>query len=373
MADADAFIAAVLQFYETPPPPDLPRISGLDIRERWAATAEVLNLGAPDRPVERGVAIASRDGRALTADLYPPDGAGPHPALLFAHGGSWVAGSPRTHDKLARRLAERGFLVVSVDYALAPEHPHPAGLDDCVAAADWLAAEAEALGADRARQAINVGDFLFTRALRALSGAGAPPERRVAALDALLAAIEDMIGGQWADLSFEPRGDVSAAEYLDMVEGKTGALIGAPLQIGAILAGAPVALGDGIRDWGRKVGLAFQARDDVLGIWGDPSLTGKSNRNDLARRKKTLPVIEALADPRTRDAVERLHALDEPPDDAIAALADRLEAAGARARAEEHARRYVAEADGLLDALGLRDDERAVFAAVARYLIERAG
>ena len=222
-------------------------------------------------------------------------------------------------------------------------------------------------------QAINVGDFLFTRALRALSGADAPPERRVAALHALLAAIEDMIGGQWADLSFEPRGDVSAAEYLAMVEGKTGALIGAPLQIGAILAGAPATLADGIRDWGRKVGLAFQARDDILGIWGDPALTGKSNRNDLARRKKTLPVILALADPRTRDAVERLHALDEPPDDAIAALADQLEAAGARARADEYARRYVTEADGLLDALGLRADERAVFAAVARYLIERAG
>lgn len=184
MADADAFIAAVLQFYETPPPPDLPRISGLDIRERWAATAEVLNLGAPDRPVERGVAIASRDGRALTADLYPPDGAGPHPALLFAHGGSWVAGSPRTHDKLARRLAERGFLVISVDYALAPEHPHPAGLDDCVAAADWLAAEAEALGADRARLAVmgdSAGGNLAAAALdRLLERDGATPFRAAA-------------------------------------------------------------------------------------------------------------------------------------------------------------------------------------------------
>ena len=184
MADADAFIAAVLQFYETPPPPDLQRISGLDIRERWAATAEVLNLGAPDRPVERGVAIASRDGRPLTADLYPPDGAGPHPALLFAHGGSWVAGSPRTHDKLARRLAERGFLVVSVDYALAPEHPHPAGLDDCVAAADWLAAEAEALGADRARLAImgdSAGGNLAAAALdRLLERDGATPFRAAA-------------------------------------------------------------------------------------------------------------------------------------------------------------------------------------------------
>lgn len=222
-------------------------------------------------------------------------------------------------------------------------------------------------------QAINVGDFLFTRALRALSAADAPAERRVAAIDALLAAIEDMIGGQWADLSFEPRGDVSVAEYLAMVEGKTGALIGAPLQIGAILAGAPPARCDGIRDWGRGVGLAFQARDDVLGIWGDPALTGKSNRNDLARRKKTLPVIAALANPRTRDAVERLHARAEPAADEIATVADRLEAAGVRERAEEYARRYVMEADALLDALGLRDDERALFAAVARYLVERAG
>ncbi len=181
MADLDAFIAAVLQFYETPPPPDLPRVRGIEIRERWAATAEVLNLGAPDRPVERGRAIASRRGEPLTADLYPPDGAGPHPAILFTHGGSWVAGSPRTHDKLARRLAERGFLVASVDYALAPEHPHPAGLDDCVAAADWLAAEAGALGADPARLAImgdSAGGNLAAAALdRLLARDGATPFR----------------------------------------------------------------------------------------------------------------------------------------------------------------------------------------------------
>lgn len=181
MADADAFVAAVLQFYQTPPPPDLPRVSGLDVRERWAATAEVLNLGAPDRPVERGVAIAGRPRGPLTADLYPPDGAGPHPALLFAHGGSWVAGSPRTHDKLARRLAERGCLVVSVDYALAPEHPHPAALDDCVAAADWLAAEAGALGADRARLAVmgdSAGGNLAAATLdRLLDRDGATPFR----------------------------------------------------------------------------------------------------------------------------------------------------------------------------------------------------
>ncbi len=223
-------------------------------------------------------------------------------------------------------------------------------------------------------QAINVGDFLLTRALRVLTDTTAlPHERRITALSALLAATDDMIGGQWADLSFESRGDVSVAEYLAMVEGKTGALIGAPLQIGAILAGAPTAQSDGIRDWGRKVGLAFQVRDDILGIWGDPALTGKSNQNDLAHHKKTLPVIAALAEPRTHDAIKWLYARAEPSAADITAVAVQLEAGGIRARAEEHARRYVVESDALLDRLGLREDEQRLLGAVARHLIERAG
>lgn len=120
-------------------------------------TASFLNQDGPDRKVKRGVEVATRRGEALTVDLYPPDGAGPHPGILFIHGGSWVAGSPLTHDKLAHRLAERGYSVVSVDYALAPEHKHPEGLDDCVLAADWLTAEAEGLGIDPGRLAI-MGD-----------------------------------------------------------------------------------------------------------------------------------------------------------------------------------------------------------------------
>ena len=222
-------------------------------------------------------------------------------------------------------------------------------------------------------QAINVGDFLFTRALRALAEAGLPSERRVAALEALLTATDDMIGGQWADLTFEERGDVTVADYLAMVEGKTGALIGAPLQIGAILAGAAPVRSDGIRDWGRRLGLAFQAQDDILGIWGDPNLTGKSNQNDLARHKKTLPVIEALTDPDTHRAVDALYAHPEPPADAIVALSAQLEAAGVRERSQAHARRYVSEAEGLLAGLGLGEDETRLLGTVARYLIERAG
>lgn len=167
----DEVTERIIKFYETPPAPDLARVSGLDIRERWAVTAAFLNQGGPDRPVERGREIATRRGEPLTVDLYPPDGEGPHPGILFIHGGSWVAGSPLTHDKLAKRLAERGYYVVSVDYALAPEHRHPEGLDDCVAAAGWLAAEAGGLGIDPARLAImgdSAGGNLAAAALHCL-------------------------------------------------------------------------------------------------------------------------------------------------------------------------------------------------------------
>ena len=153
----DDITVRIIEFYATPPPPDLPRVTGLEIRERWAMTASFLNQDGPDRKVERGVHVATRRGEALTVDLYRPDGAGPHPGILFIHGGSWVAGSPLTHDKLAQRLAERGYSVVSVDYALAPELKHPGGLGDCVLAGDWLTAEADGLGIDPGRLAI-MGD-----------------------------------------------------------------------------------------------------------------------------------------------------------------------------------------------------------------------
>ncbi|MBH77243.1 MAG: dimethylallyltranstransferase [Dehalococcoidia bacterium] len=222
-------------------------------------------------------------------------------------------------------------------------------------------------------QAINIGDFLLTHAIRALSESATPPERRLAALNALLTATDDMIGGQWSDLSFEPRGDVSIEDYLAMVEGKTGALIGAPLQIGAILSGAPKDQSDRLRDWGRKVGLAFQVQDDILGIWGNPAITGKSNQNDLARHKKTLPVIAALSAPSTQGHLSRLFAQENPPTTEIEAVSLQMEAEGIREIAEEYAQSFVDAAGTLLNDLGLHEEEREQLATVARYLIQRAG
>jgi acetyl esterase len=97
-----------------------------------------------DVPVTEGV----------TADVVVPEGEGPHPVLVYLHGGGWICGSPRTHRKLACRFAEAGQLVFNIDYRLAPEHPFPTPFEDCLAAVRWAAREAPRFEGDPARLAV---------------------------------------------------------------------------------------------------------------------------------------------------------------------------------------------------------------------------
>jgi geranylgeranyl diphosphate synthase type I len=221
-------------------------------------------------------------------------------------------------------------------------------------------------------QAINVGDYLYIQAQRVLIEAAIPENRRLLALASLANATGDMIKGQWTDLSFENRNNITVDEYLEMIEFKTGALIGAAIECGAVLAGVPKAEADLGRAWGRRIGLAFQAHDDILGIWGDPNTTGKSNVNDLMRKKKSLPVIEALKQTKTATLIESLYAADkEPTPEEIFEIADLLEKNGIRKRCEEHAQRFVGEAEEILEALPLGVEERARLRQIADYLIKR--
>lgn len=222
-------------------------------------------------------------------------------------------------------------------------------------------------------QAINIGDYLYTAAIRALSEADAPADRKLGALSVLNNAIARMIHGQWADLAFESSNTVTTDEYIEMIRGKTGALFGAPLAMGALLAGASATDANLVYRWGEQVGLAFQVQDDYLGVWGAPATTGKSNTNDIARKKKSLPVVHGLQHaptaPLIRAAFEREGG---PTDDEVAAIVTALNEAGSGDATRAYAEHLAAGAASMLGDIPLASADRARLSEVGDYFISRA-
>lgn len=145
-------------------------------------------------------------------------------------------------------------------------------------------------------QGINSGDAMLNLALSTpwLLEKDYPLSITVDVVKTLQQYSIELTKGQFLDISFENRSDVSISEYFEMVEGKTCSLFKAALEIGAILGWASMEDRQELRDCGSLLGRAYQIQDDWLGIWGDESITGKSNQSDLLERKKTFPVISGL-------------------------------------------------------------------------------
>ena len=123
----------------------------MGLRQAMDTFAPMMNSNPPEiGAFHEGVEI--RPG--LTADVAVPKGNGPHPVVVYLHGGGWIGGSPRTHRKLGMQFAEAGYLTINVDYRLAPEHPFPAGLDDCVYAVKWAGENAKRWNGDASRLAV---------------------------------------------------------------------------------------------------------------------------------------------------------------------------------------------------------------------------
>ena len=100
--------------------------------------------------------------------------------------------------------------------------------------------------------------------------------------------------GQQYDIDFENRFDVTIEEYLKMIEYKTAVLVGAVMQMGAIVSGASVTDQQRIYDFGRYLGIAFQLQDDYLDAFGDPKLFGKQVGGDIMENKKTYLFLKAI-------------------------------------------------------------------------------
>jgi acetyl esterase len=123
-----------------------------DLRAQVESFAPLMNAGAPEvARLERAVAV----GEGVRADVIVPPGTAPFPTLVYLHGGGWSICSSGTHEKLARRLAVGAkAVVINVDYRLAPEHPFPVPLEDCVTAVRWTRANVARYGGDPERLAI---------------------------------------------------------------------------------------------------------------------------------------------------------------------------------------------------------------------------
>lgn len=148
-------------------------------------------------------------------------------------------------------------------------------------------------------QAVNAGDAMCALSFLTLARAQHihPPDRVLRMIEALHGAHLTMCDGQALDLQFEAALHVEMSEYERMIACKTSALFGAACELGALCAGCTDAMVVRHREQGLAYGRAFQIRDDVLGIWGTSTATGKIAGTDIGRRKWTFPIVWALSQP----------------------------------------------------------------------------
>ena len=150
-------VQALIDFVVAHPQPPLSEQTPVESRERLKRMTAL--FGGPTVHVGHvhDRTIPGPDG-ALPIRVYTPRGHGPFATVVYFHGGGWVQGDLETHDAFCRMLcSESGAVVAAVDYRLAPEHPYPAGAEDCYTATAWLAAHPRALNIDADRMAV-MGD-----------------------------------------------------------------------------------------------------------------------------------------------------------------------------------------------------------------------
>ena len=221
-------------------------------------------------------------------------------------------------------------------------------------------------------QAINAGDGLFSLAHLAftrLPQRGVSIDRTVSAMRVFAETCLALTHGQHLDMRYEDRLDVTVAEYLTMIEGKTAALVASSSYLGAYLGGADEITAGYYREFGRHLGLAFQVQDDILGIWGDSGITGKSISSDIETRKKTLPVVYGLE---RLPALRQLYAIGAVPQDQVAWVAELLDGLGAQRMAQAMANEHHAQAMHALEQSGAHGVAEKALRELASNLLTRS-
>ena len=219
--------------------------------------------------------------------------------------------------------------------------------------------------------ALIAGDALHTLAFQVLLEENTP--ERVQAARRLVDATTTMISGQAADMTFDDLPTISFEECLKMEAAKTGAWLGYSSSVGAILSGADENTCNALEVFGYELGLAYQAVDDVLGIWGDPKITGKPAGNDLREKKKSMPVSIVLSanNSDSEKLLEIFSTTEDLDEEEIVKASALIENAGGREATLEEADEHLKRAIEFLNNADIRKETFCELEEIAHFVVNR--
>jgi len=223
---------------------------------------------------------------------------------------------------------------------------------------------------------INAGDGMHVvsnlAALR-LSEKNVSSEKIVEIMEILNKAVLRLCEGQYLDMSFEASMNVKISSYIDMIEKKTAALIEASCCTGALLGTEDKKIIEHFENFGRNIGIAFQIADDIIGIWGKEEKTGKPEKSDIEKKKKSLPIIYAFGNSSQKEkkALFEIYKKEEIGKKEKEKLTRILAKTNAREYCEKTARSYKERALLELKRTGIKNEAVNKIIELANFLADR--
>jgi len=225
-------------------------------------------------------------------------------------------------------------------------------------------------------QAINAGDCMLTLACLALfklKEKGIADKKILGSTQMLAETCLELCEGQYLDIAYESRLDVTIEDYLNMIAKKTAILIATSTSLGAYLGTDDEKLVNCLYQFGKGLGMVHQIHDDVLGIWGIKEKTGKSTKSDILQKKKTLPIVYGLQNSKgeAKQKLEEIYSQEHIQDENLFEVVRILEQLGAKDYSQNLAKQYYHQALAQLEATGIAPQNLAPLKEAARFLMER--
>ena len=223
-------------------------------------------------------------------------------------------------------------------------------------------------------QAINVGTslrVLANTALRKLEEPACPLYIQLAVQDLIDRRSLQLIEGQYLDIDFESRNEVSEYDYLGMVHGKTGALIACALESGSLIGGRDRELSERFGVVGWTIGKAFQIKDDILGCWGSDEVSGKPVAGDIRKKKKSYPITLALEKSMDRQELLSIYKKEKLTQEDVDSVLSILDREGTKNHCERKVHDLTDQASAELAQIHLRPERRRDFEELFDFLLDR--